>query len=123
MLIDVVQDNDTGQVGIVVTADALPAAVHHPEWFAWQLTVDESLEFCAITMPTHPIGDPPQCVMRFSDVGSNVADGRAWALALLVSGPVMVTVVDPTGHTFCFETIPHIGTGDHGWRQELLGRT
>lgn len=106
MLIDVVQDNDTGQVGIVVTADALPAAVHHPEWFAWQLTVDESLEFCAITMPTHPIGDPPQCVMRFSDVGSNVADGRAWALALLVSGPVMVTVVDPTGHIVLFRDDP-----------------
>jgi len=59
MLIDVVQDNDTGQVGIVVTADALPAAVHQPERVPWQLTVDASLEFCAITMPTHPIENPP----------------------------------------------------------------
>lgn len=122
MMIDVEQDNETGQVGIVITSDALPAAVHHPERFPWQLLVDESLEFCAITMPSHPIEDPPQRVMRFTDVRPNVADGRAWALALIDSGPVVVTVVDRTGHTFCFETVPHIGAGDHGWRQELLGR-
>ena len=110
MIIDVQQDDDTGQVSLIVTSDALPAAVLHPETFPWTLTVDESLNFCTITASTHPIEDPPQRVMRFADVRPNVADGRAWALALIDSGPVAVKVVDSAGVTFRFETIPVVGT-------------
>ena len=122
MMIDVQQDDDTGQVSLIVTSDALPAAVRHPGSPPWALTVDESLEFCAIAVRSHPIGDPPECVMRFTDVRPNVADGKGWALALIHSGPVVVKVVYSAGVTFRFETIPETGGGDYRWRQELLRR-
>lgn len=122
MLLDIRQFVDTGQVELVVTDEALPASVLQPENFGWDLMVDQSLAFCALLMPTHRHGDVPHRPLPFSDLRGNVADGRSWALAIIESGPVMVTVMDRVGREFRFEATPDVTGGAHQWRRELLQR-
>lgn len=117
MLLDIRQFVETGQVELVVTDEALPASVLRPENFGWGLSVDQSLAFCALLMPTHRHGDVPHRPLPFSDLRGNVADGRSWALALIESGPVMVTVMDRVGREFRFEATPDVTGGAHQWRR------
>lgn len=121
MLLDVVQE-ETGQIGLIISDEALPATVDCPERFAWVLTVDVSLMFCAITVPNHPADTPPPSVLRFKDVRANVADGRSWALAILEGGPVFVVVVDCKGDEMTFPASAVLGDGDHLWRRQMLER-